>query len=97
MLDPDEPARLKERQRVRRVVEHVAEVLVEEVELLTELVVVGDVVLVRNDDGRSLLVEGAELYAWGVGTRSLRGKEEGKKERDGPSSSFGTLAVFWNW
>jgi hypothetical protein len=61
VLNPDETTGLKERQSVSRVVENVAKVLVEEVELLTELVVVGDVVFVGDDDRRSLFVEGAEF------------------------------------
>ena len=62
VLDAHEAAGLEERERVRGVVEHVAEVLVEDVELLPKLVVVRDALLVRNLDRHPDLVERAELW-----------------------------------
>lgn len=95
MLDANETAGLEEGEGVGRVVENVAEVLVEDVELLPELVVVGNVLLVGDNDGGTGFVEGLELCEMWAAPIS---KGAGRRQRnDAPSSRCGTLAVFWNW
>lgn len=59
VLDADETTGLEEGKSVGGVVENVAKILVEDVELLTKLVVVGNVVLVLDDDVVLARVEGA--------------------------------------
>lgn len=63
MLDRDEPTGLQERKTVRRVGDDVLEIASEVLELLLAVVVLGDDLLVRDDDFSSLGLSGAKLCA----------------------------------
>lgn len=93
VLDANETTGLEEGKSVGRVVKNVAKVLVEDVELLTKLVVIGNVVLILNDNVVLARVEGAKLCTGREGQR-VRATDE--QWANSPSSRCGTEAVFWN-
>lgn len=61
MLDADESTGLEEREGISRMIEHVPEVLVEQVQLLAQRVVVGDGFFVGDDDRCFAFVQRAKF------------------------------------
>jgi hypothetical protein len=73
VLDADESARLEEGESVGGMVENVTEILLEDIELLSELVVVGDALLVLDHDRSLGHVQRLELCRrHGVSERTRR-------------------------
>lgn len=74
MLDADKSTGLEEGESVGRMIQDVAKILVEDVELLAKLVVVGNVLLIRNDEAGLDEVEFAKFCRarWSARAKAAR-------------------------